>query len=135
MQRSSEDQQSKDPKSEAPIAPPSNGSLQSGSILGSKISLITNALVRYEGILSEVDPIKKSMTLISVRSFGTEGRRNGVNEINMIDSEIPQVQFKVDQIKDFKIISKPDLTLLDPAILSTSSEVPSVKPKALAPVE
>jgi protein LSM14 len=134
MQRSSEDQQI-NPKSEAPIAPPSNGSLQSGSILGSKISLITNALVRYEGILSEVDPIKKSMTLISVRSFGTEGRRNGVNEINMIDSEIPQVQFKVDQIKDFKIINKPDLTLLDPAILSTSSEVPSVKPKALAPVE
>jgi len=50
---------------------------------------VTNALVRYEGILSEVDPIKKSMTLINVRSFGTEGRRNGVNEINMIDNEIP----------------------------------------------
>ena len=89
MQRTVEDQQSKDSKPEAPIPPPNNGSLQSGSILGSKISLITNALVRYEGILSEVDPIKKSMTLISVRSFGTEGRRNGVNEINMIDSEIP----------------------------------------------
>ena len=59
--------------------------------MGSKISLITNALVRYEGILSEVDPIKKSMTLINVRSFGTEGRRNGVNEIPIIDTEIPQV--------------------------------------------
>ena len=57
--------------------------------MGSKISLITNALVRYEGILSEVDPIKKSMTLINVKSFGTEGRRNGVNEIPIIDSEIP----------------------------------------------
>ena len=97
------------------------------NILGSRISLVTNALVRYEGILSEVDPIKKAMTLIHVRSFGTEGRRNGVNEINMIGNEIPQVQFKVDQIKDFKIVSKPDLTLLDPAIMSTSQEVP--KPK------
>ena len=96
--------------------------MQSGNILGSKISLITKALVRYEGILSEVDPIKKSMTLINVNSFGTEGRRNGTNEIPVMDREIPQVEFKVDQIKDFNIISKPDLTLLDPAILSTKNE-------------
>jgi hypothetical protein len=51
--------------------------------------LVTNALVRYEGILSEVDPIVKSMTLINVKSFGTEGRRNGVKEIPSIDNEIP----------------------------------------------
>lgn len=57
--------------------------------MGSKISLVTNALVRYEGILSEVDPIVKSMTLINVKSFGTEGRRNGVKEIPSIDNEIP----------------------------------------------
>ena len=72
--------------------------------MGSKISLLTNAQVRYEGILSEVDPLKKSMTLINVKSFGTEGRRNNINEIPVIDNEISQVQFKVDQIKDFKII-------------------------------
>lgn len=71
-----------------------------------------------------MDPVKKSMTLINVKSFGTEGRRNGVNEIPIIENEIPQVQFKVDQVKDFNIISKPDLTLLDPAILSTSSDLP-----------
>lgn len=88
---------------------------------------MTNAQVRYEGVLSEVDAIKKSMTLINVKSYGTEGRRNGVNEIPVIESEIPQVQFKVDQIKDFNIISKPDLTLLDPAILSTSNELPQPK--------
>lgn len=51
--------------------------MQSNNILGSKISLITNAQVRYEGILSEVDPTKKSMTLINVKSHGTENRRNG----------------------------------------------------------
>jgi nitric oxide synthase oxygenase domain/subunit len=50
---------------------------------------MTNALVRYEGVLSEVDPIKKSMTLIHVKSFGTEGRRNNLNEIPVIDNEIP----------------------------------------------
>jgi len=41
--------------------------------------------------LSEVDPIKKAMTLINVKSFGTEGRRNNVNEIPMMDNEISQV--------------------------------------------
>lgn len=96
--------------------------MQSSNILGSKISLITNALVRYEGVLSEVDPTKKSMTLINVKSFGTEGRRQNVNEIPAVDSEIPEVQFKVDQIKDFKIVSKPDITLLDPAIINVSHE-------------
>lgn len=78
--------------------------------------------MRYEGVLSEVDPIKKSMTLINVTSFGTEGRRNGINEIPVLENEIEGVQFKVDQIKDFNIISKPDLTLLDPAILSTTEQ-------------
>jgi protein LSM14 len=52
--------------------------------------------VRYEGVLKEVDPVKKSMTLINVTSFGTEGRRNGVNEIPVLENEIEGVQFKVD---------------------------------------
>ena len=60
------------------------------------------------------------MTLVNVKSFGTEGRRNGLKEIPSIDNQILQVQFKVDQIKDFNIISKPDLTQLDPAIISAS---------------
>jgi protein LSM14 len=83
--------------------------------------------VRYEGVLSEVDPIKKSMTLINVKSFGTEGRRNGVHEIPAADTEIEYVGFKVDQIKDFKIISKPDITLLDPAIIEVRNEIPAKK--------
>jgi protein LSM14 len=49
--------------------------------LGSKLSIVTTAFVRYEGILREVDPINKAMTLINIRSFGTEGRRGGENEI------------------------------------------------------
>jgi hypothetical protein len=31
------------------------------------------------------------MTLINVRGFGTEGRRNGTNEIPQIDNEIAEV--------------------------------------------
>lgn len=62
------------------------------------------------------------MTLINVKSYGSEGRRNGQNEIPPADAEIQEARFKVDHIKDFKIIEKPNPTLLDPAILSTSNE-------------
>lgn len=59
------------------------------------------------------------MTLINVKSYGSEGRRGGVNEIPPADAEISEARFKVDHIKDFKIIEKPNPTLLDPAIISS----------------
>ncbi len=90
------------------------------------MSIITTANVRYEGVLSEVDPINKAMTLINVKSFGSEGRRGGTNEIPPTDGEISEARFKVDHIKDFKIIEKPNPTLLDPAIISTNNE-PAIK--------
>jgi protein LSM14 len=46
-------------------------------IIGSKISLITQAQIRYEGVLTEIDAANKTMSLKNVVSFGTEGRRNG----------------------------------------------------------
>ena len=61
------------------------------------------------------------MTLLNVKSFGSEGRKGG-NEIPPSESDIPQVIFKVDHIKDFKIITKPDPILLDPAIISATAE-------------
>ena len=85
------------------------------------MSIITTALVRYEGVLSEVDPINKAMTLVNVKSFGSEGRR-GANEIPPAEGEINEARFKVDHIKDFKIVEKPNPALLDPAIISTSTE-------------
>ena len=102
--------------------------MQSNNLLGSKISIMTAAEVRYEGTLSEVDPSKKSMTLIKVQSFGTEGRKKGTNEIPATDKEIPEVVFKLDGIKDFKILSQPDVTQLDPAIISVNRD-PKPKPE------
>lgn len=64
------------------------------------------------------------MKLKDVRSYGTEGRRNGVNEVDPSDQEHPVVIFKVDHIKDFKIIKKRDepakqtFQEQDPAIIS-----------------
>ena len=77
-----------------------------------------------------MDPVNKAMTLIKVKSMGTEGRRNGVNEILGNDNEINEVIFKVDLIKDFKIIEKPNTNLVDPAIISINE---SKEPKTSAP--
>lgn len=49
----------------------------SDKIIGSYISLITKAESRYEGILTDVDKVKKTMSLKNVKGYGTEGRRNG----------------------------------------------------------
>ena len=75
--------------------------MNSEKLVGSVISLITNASVRYEGTLVEVDGTERSMNLKDVQSFGTEGRRDGKNEIPAHENVIPSVIFKVDHIKDF----------------------------------
>jgi hypothetical protein len=61
--------------------------------------------VRYEGTLIDVDREKKIMSLKNVSQKGTEGRRNGENEIPPNDTILGMVKFKVELIKEFNIIS------------------------------
>ena len=61
--------------------------------------------MRYEGTLIDVDREKKIMSLRNVSQKGTEGRRNGENEIPPNDSILGMVKFKVELIKEFNIIS------------------------------
>ena len=81
---------------------------QQNSIIGSYLSLVTKAEARYEGTLVEVDRVKKTMSLKNVKSFGTEGRRNGVNEQQSRDDVMALVKFRVDLIKTFDIIKSAD---------------------------
>jgi hypothetical protein len=67
-----------------------------------------------------VDPVAKTMRLKNVRNCGTEGRRDGNNELQASETEIKEVLFKIEHIKDFKILERPNTILLDPAIVSTS---------------
>ena len=53
----------------------------SEEVIGKTLSLITKAEVRYQGTLLEVDKEKKTMTFKNVKNFGSEGRRDGVNEV------------------------------------------------------
>ena len=73
------------------------------------------------------------MTLMNVASFGSEGRRQGNNEIVPSESEISEVVFKIEHIKDFKIMEKPNTMLVDPAIISVTEKPPAemlkIKPK------
>lgn len=79
---------------------------------------------RYEGILTEVDTVAKTMRLKNVKNCGTEGRRGGgSNEILASEQEIQEVLFKLEHIKDFKILEKPNPILIDEAIVSTSSTI------------
>ena len=106
--------------------------MQTDNLTGSLISLITNAQVRYEGTLIEINRVERSMNLQNVRSFGTEGRRDGKNEISAHENTIPSVIFKVDHVKDFSIIKrpeptetkpkKPELQEQDPAIINAQEE-------------
>ena len=47
------------------------------------------------------------MSLKDVKNMGTEGRRNGVNELPASESILGMVKFRVDLVKTFKIIEKP----------------------------
>ena len=85
--------------------------------IGKTISVITKQLSRYQGILIDIDTAKKTMTLKSVQSFGTEGRR-GDNEIPGNSNVIAQVKFKVELIQDFNIVEEE--SELDPAIIESS---------------
>ena len=66
--------------------------------------------------------------------MGTEGRRNGVNELPPGDSLLGTVKFRVDLVKTFEIIEKPveeeaveEDEDLDPAIISTTDEKDKAK--------
>lgn len=111
-----------------PSTQPAGGNLNSQSLLGSRLSIISTVQARYEGILSEVDPVAKTMRLKNVKNCGTEGRRAGVNEIQASEMEIQEVLFKIEHIKDFKILERPNTILLDPAIVSTSNTSTEAQP-------
>lgn len=103
--------------------------------IGSLVSVITKAESRYEGTLIEVDRVNKIMALQGVRSFGTEGRRNGVKEIPPNDTVTGTVKFRVDLIKDIKIVKeapaeKEEEDALDPAIVEQQAEAPTEKKKS-----
>jgi hypothetical protein len=84
------------------------------SIVGSRINLVSNRRVRYEGILKDIDPEKQTVTLKSVVVHGTEGRASALNlpEIDRHDDIYEYVVFNKKDIYDLSVIETPEQVAL-----------------------
>lgn len=97
--------------------------------LGSKISLVSKADIRYEGILYTIDPNECTVALAKVRSFGTEERPTD-RPVLARDDVFEYIIFRGSDIKDLNVCEPPraQLTLAhlqDPAIVKQSGPVVS----------
>jgi len=83
--------------------------------LGSKISLISKADIRYEGRLFTVDPQECTIALANVRSFGTEERETSY-PIMPQATVYDYILFRGSDIKDIRVVNNVPIPN-DPAIM------------------
>ncbi|XP_011152846.1 protein LSM14 homolog A isoform X1 [Harpegnathos saltator] len=84
--------------------------------LGSKISLISKADIRYEGRLFTVDPQECTIALANVRSFGTEDRETQL-PVAPQNQVYEYILFRGSDIKDIRVVNNVSSIPNDPAIV------------------
>ncbi|ODV82912.1 hypothetical protein CANARDRAFT_107768 [[Candida] arabinofermentans NRRL YB-2248] len=92
--------------------------------IGNTISLISQSDIRYVGTLENIDASKGTISLKSVRVFGTEGRISDPSKIMYPSSEI------FDQI----MLSGPDVKTLNILEIPVDQVIPEPVPAAFNPL-
>ena len=102
----------------------------SNSSIRSRISLISKSDIRYVGTLVDINSEDSTVALEDVRSFGTEGRRSGEDEIPPSAAPYEYIIFRGSDVKDLRIEEAPKEAKPapppvpnDPAILGVSQAV------------
>lgn len=89
--------------------------------IGSKISLVSNAEIRYEGVLYTINTQESTIALQSVRSFGTEGRK--LPEIPPSSEIYDFIIFRGQDIKDLTVLESSQKSVMsDPAVMSVNQK-------------
>lgn len=108
------------------------GSGQMMPELGSRISLISKADIRYEGRLFTVDPQECTIALANVRSFGTEDRDTGY-PIAPQPTIYDYILFRGSDIKDIRVVNNVAIPN-DPAIMQMQmNQQPGFPPQQMQP--
>ena len=88
---------------------------------GSPISLTSNSLIRYQGKFDFINTKENTVGLMDVLMMGTEGRKNGVDEVPPNPSPYDFIVFRGADIKDLQFDVVPA-----PAAAATNFQDPAV---------
>ncbi|CAF1067225.1 unnamed protein product [Didymodactylos carnosus] len=92
--------------------------------LGSKISLVSKAKIRYEGILYTIDANESTVALAKVRSYGTEDRPTE-RPVPAREEIFEYIIFRGADIEDLQVCEPPQSAVTqDPAIVRSSEPTP-----------